>query len=55
MSWYHFFLGRLSLDWLPFWSAVKHPDVVTLINDVIATLAASLVLGGGVIVVGLIT
>ena len=55
MSWYHFFLGRLSLDWLPFWSAVKHPDVVTLINDVIATLAASLVLGGGGIVVGLIT
>ena len=26
MSWYHFFLGRLSLEWLPFWDAVRHPE-----------------------------
>jgi cytochrome o ubiquinol oxidase subunit I len=55
MSWYHFFLGRLSLEALPSWDAVEHPDVVTLINDVIATLAASLVIFGAVVVAGLIT
>ncbi len=55
MDWYHFWLGRLSLEWLPFWDAVLHPDLDTIVNDAIATFAASLVLFGAVVVAGLIT
>jgi len=51
----HFIFGRLGLHSLPFWAAVQHPTLENIINGVIATGAASLVVTGALATVGLIT
>jgi cytochrome o ubiquinol oxidase subunit I len=55
MSPMHFIFGRLSLHSLPFWAAIQQPTLENIINGVIASGAASLVLIGAVVTVGLIT
>ncbi len=49
------FLGRISLDSLPFWDMVQHPTEGNIINGCIATAAASMVVIGAVVVVALLT
>lgn len=48
-------LGRLSLDALPFWDMVKNPTENSIINGIIATGAASLVVIGAIALVWLLT
>lgn len=48
-------LGRLSLDSLPFWKMLQHPTKENVINGVIATGAATIVLIGAIATVGLIS
>ncbi|MEO8748394.1 MAG: hypothetical protein ABI379_12170, partial [Rhodanobacter sp.] len=47
-------LGRLQWSSLPFWEMLQHPTKANLINGSIATLAASLLVIGGLIVVALL-
>ena len=47
-------LGRLQWSSLPFWEMLQHPTEANLINGSIATLAASLVVIGGLVVVALL-
>jgi cytochrome o ubiquinol oxidase subunit 1 len=49
------FLGRLSLDALPFWQMLQHPTEGNIINGCIGTGAASMVVIGGVLAVALLT
>jgi len=51
----HFIFGRLGLHSLPFWAAVQHPTPENIVNGVIATGAASLVIIGAVVTACLIT
>jgi len=55
MSLVHVVFGRLSLQSLPFWSAIQHPTLPNIVNDTIATGAASMVLIGAILTVTLIT
>ncbi len=55
MSLMHFILGRLSLDSLPFWKMIEHPTVENIVNGVIVTFAALLVILGALVTIGLIT
>lgn len=55
MSLMQFIFGRLSLHSLPFWAAIQHPTMENIVNDTIATCAASLVIIGALVIVGLIT
>ncbi len=55
MSLYYYFLGRLGPDKLPFWDALTHPTLDNIVNDVIATGAASMVIIGAVVTFALIT
>ncbi|MGY3038584.1 cytochrome o ubiquinol oxidase subunit 1 [Rhodanobacter sp. TND4EL1] len=48
-------LGRLSPQALPFWEMLQHPDRAHIINGIIATGAASVVLFGGIVLVALLT
>jgi cytochrome o ubiquinol oxidase subunit II len=50
-----FIFGRLDFDSLPFSDAVKDPTFGNIVNDAIATFAASIVLFGGTLTAGLIT
>ncbi len=51
----HVLLGRLSWDALPFWDAIQNPTRGNIVNAVIATGAAGLVVLGAIVVVALIT
>ena len=51
----HFVFGRLGFHWLPFWDMLQEPTKAHIVNDSIATFAASLVLFGGALTVLLIT
>lgn len=51
----HLLLGRLSWDALPFWSAIQDPTRSNIVNAVIATGAAGMVVVGAIVVFGLIT
>lgn len=51
----HAILGRLDWSALPFWQAVESPTTSAIINAIIATAAASLVVIGAVVVPVLIT
>ena len=55
MSFLHFVFGRLGPDSLPFWDMLQHPTRETIVNGVIATTAASVVVIGAAAVVFLIT
>ena len=55
MSLTQFIFGRLSLHSLPFWSAIQHPTIENIVNDTIASGAASMVIVGAVATAGLIT
>jgi cytochrome o ubiquinol oxidase subunit 1 len=55
MSIIHIVFGRLSVSNLPFWRIVEHPTTENLVNGVIASLGACILLLGAVIVVLLIT
>ena len=55
MSLYYDFLGRLGPDKLPFWDALTHPTLDNIVNNVIATGAASMVIIGAVATFALIT
>ena len=48
-------LGRLSLDSLPFWQMLQDPSDANVINGIIATGAASMVVIGAIVAVALIT
>lgn len=48
-------LGRLSWDALPFWSMIQNPTTSSIVNGIIATGAASVVVIGAIVVAGLIT
>lgn len=48
-------LGRLSLHSLPFWKMLQHPSEPNVINGIIATGAASMVVLGAIVVTVLIT
>ena len=48
-------LGRLSLQSLPFWQMLQHPTEANVINGVIATGAACIVVIGAIVTVALIT
>ena len=47
--------GRLSLQALPFWDMLQHPSKGVVINGIIATGAASMVVLGGIVTVALIS
>jgi cytochrome o ubiquinol oxidase subunit I len=47
--------GRLGLDALPFWDMIQHPTHENIVNDTIATAAASMVVIGAVATLVLIT
>jgi cytochrome o ubiquinol oxidase subunit 1 len=51
----HMLLGRLSWDALPFWDAIQNPTLSNIVNAVIATGAAGLVVLGAVVVPVFIT
>ena len=55
MSIMHIVFGRLSAANLPFWSIVQNPTKENLVNGVIASLAACILLLGAVLTVALIT
>ncbi|MFZ0256409.1 MAG: cbb3-type cytochrome c oxidase subunit I [Gammaproteobacteria bacterium] len=55
IDWLHLLLGRLSWDALPFWSAIQNPTTSNIVNGVIATGAAGLVVIGAIVVPLLIT
>ncbi len=55
MSLAHFIFGRLSPHALPFWEMLQHPTHANIVNGVIATAAAGLVVIGAVVTVALIT
>ena len=46
MSLLHIIFGRLSLQALPFWDMLKHPTRDNIVNGIIATDAASIVMIG---------
>ena len=48
-------LGRLSLESLPFWQMLQDPSEANVINGIIATGAASMVVIGAIVTVALIT
>jgi cytochrome o ubiquinol oxidase subunit 1 len=48
-------LGRLNLQSLPFWDMLQHPTKENVINGIIATGAASMVVLGGLLAIILIT
>ncbi|MEO8858394.1 MAG: hypothetical protein ABI343_15540, partial [Burkholderiaceae bacterium] len=48
-------LGRLGWDSFPFWDLLQHPDKSILINGIIATFAAAMVVVGAIVVIALIT
>ena len=48
-------LGRLGPDALPFWDMIQNPTASTIVNGVIATIAAGIVVGGAVAVAWVIT
>ena len=48
-------LGRLSLQSLPFWQMLQHPTEANVINGIIATGAAGLLVIGAIITAALIT
>ena len=47
----HWLLGRLDASALPFWDALQHPTTKNVINAVIASGAASMVVLGAIAVV----
>ena len=47
--------GRLSLQALPFWDMLQHPSKGVVINGIIATGAASMVVLGGIVTLALIS
>ena len=47
--------GRLEAQSLPFWKMLQHPTVPNIVNGVIATAAAGLVIVGAILAAGLIT
>lgn len=47
----HWLLGRLDASALPFWDALQHPTTKSVVNAVIASGAASLVIIGALVVV----
>ncbi len=51
----HLLLGRLSWDALPFWSAIQDPTLSNIVNAVIATGAAGLVVIGAIVLPLIIT
>ncbi|MGH7156132.1 MAG: cbb3-type cytochrome c oxidase subunit I [Acetobacteraceae bacterium] len=55
MSAIHIVFGRLSLANLPFWQMLQHPTTENLVNGVIASLAALILVIGAVVTVFLIT
>jgi cytochrome o ubiquinol oxidase subunit I len=55
MSLTQFIFGRLDLHSLPFWAMIEHPTLQNIVNGVIATGAASLVVIGAIATVALIT
>ena len=48
-------LGRLGLQALPFWQMLQHPTEANVINGVIASGAAGILVIGGIVTVALIT
>ncbi|RKR06694.1 cytochrome o ubiquinol oxidase subunit 1 [Kushneria sinocarnis] len=48
-------LGRLGRDALPFWEMLKDPTTSSIINGIIATGAAAMVILGALVVAGLLT
>jgi cytochrome o ubiquinol oxidase subunit 1 len=48
-------IGKLALSHLPFWDALQHPTTENVVNAVIATTAASIVIIGAAVAVFLIT
>lgn len=48
-------LGRISLQSLPFWDMLQHPTRSNIINGIIATGAASMVVVGALVTAGLLT
>ena len=48
-------LGRLGLDALPFWDMLQHPDKPNIINGLIGSFAALMVVLGALVVTGLLT
>ena len=55
MSLVHIIFGRLSLDALPFWDMLQHPTRESIINGIIATTAASVVVLGAAVTAFLVT
>ncbi|MGA7799580.1 MAG: cbb3-type cytochrome c oxidase subunit I [Gammaproteobacteria bacterium] len=55
MSLTHFIFGRLAWDQLPFWRMLQHPSDANIVNGIIATTAAGIVVVGAAVTVGLIT
>ena len=55
MSLLHIILGKLSLHALPFWDMLQDPTHEKIVNGIIATAAASIVLLGAAVTVFLIT
>jgi cytochrome o ubiquinol oxidase subunit I len=51
----HILLGRLSLHALPFWGMIEHPTRAEIINGIVATAAAGVVVAGAIGVLVLIT
>ncbi|MGB7075645.1 MAG: cbb3-type cytochrome c oxidase subunit I [Xanthobacteraceae bacterium] len=51
----HLIFGRLGFDSLPFWDALRDPTFGNIVNDAIATFAASIVLFGAALTALLIT
>ena len=48
-------LGRLGLDSLPFWEMLQHPTHANVVNGIIATGAASMVVLGAIVTFAIIT
>ena len=46
MSLTHFIFGRLGLHALPFWDMLQHPTHENIVNGIIATTAAGMVVVG---------
>ena len=55
MSAWHVLFGRLSLHALPFWDMLQNPTRENIINGIIASTAAAIVVFGAAIVIFLIT